>query len=73
MKVSLRPPRARPRSMISCSPRVIRATVRFLQTGSIINSVNFPAVNLEPAGGFRLAVTNRNVPGLLGQLVRRNR
>jgi D-3-phosphoglycerate dehydrogenase len=30
--------------------------------------VNFPAVNLEPARGYRLAVSNRNVPGMLGQL-----
>jgi D-3-phosphoglycerate dehydrogenase len=42
--------------------------VEFLQTGNIRNSVNFPAVQLEPAGGYRLAVTNRNVPGALGQM-----
>ena len=32
------------------------------------NSVNFPAVSLEPSGGYRLAVTNQNVPGMLGQM-----
>ncbi len=40
----------------------------FLETGNIVNSVNFPAATLEPAGGFRLAITNRNVPGALGEM-----
>jgi D-3-phosphoglycerate dehydrogenase len=42
--------------------------VDFLRTGNIRNSVNFPTVILEPAGGHRLAVTNRNVPGVLNQV-----
>ena len=31
--------------------------------------MNFPAVSLEPSGGYRLAVTNRNVPGMLSQMM----
>jgi D-3-phosphoglycerate dehydrogenase len=41
---------------------------RFLETGSIVNSVNFPAVASEAHEGFRLAVSNENVPGMLGQM-----
>ena len=41
----------------------------FLRFGNIKNSVNFPAVNLEPSEGYRLAVTNKNVAGTLGQLM----
>jgi D-3-phosphoglycerate dehydrogenase len=52
----------------NCAVMAANQLVDFLQTGNIHNSVNFPAVNLEPAGGFRLAVTNRNVPGMLGQM-----
>jgi len=52
----------------NCAVMAADQLVNFLETGNIHNSVNFPAVNLEPAGGFRLAVTNRNVPGLLGQM-----
>ena len=52
----------------NCAVMAADQLVRFLQTGNIHNSVNFPAVNLEPAGGYRLAVTNRNVPGMLGQM-----
>lgn len=40
----------------------------FLETGAIVNSVNFPAVQLEESPGHRLAVCNRNVPGMLGQM-----
>jgi D-3-phosphoglycerate dehydrogenase len=41
----------------------------FLANGNIRNSVNFPAVSLERTAGFRLAITNRNVPKMLGQIL----
>jgi D-3-phosphoglycerate dehydrogenase len=52
----------------NCAVMAANQLISFLSTGNIENSVNFPAVNLEPAGGYRLAVTNRNVPGMLGQM-----
>ena len=41
---------------------------RFLESGSVVNSVNFPTVVSEAHEGFRLAVSNANVPGMLGQM-----
>jgi D-3-phosphoglycerate dehydrogenase len=41
----------------------------FLANGNIRNSVNFPAVSLERTGGYRLAIANRNVPKMLGQIL----
>ena len=41
----------------------------FLEHGNIRNSVNFPAVKLEPVEGFRLAITNENVPKILGSIL----
>jgi D-3-phosphoglycerate dehydrogenase len=41
----------------------------FLEHGNIRNSVNFPAVQLEPVDGFRLAITNENVPKILGSIL----
>lgn len=41
----------------------------FLEHGNISNSVNFPALSLDRSGGVRLAITNRNVPKMLGQLL----
>jgi len=41
----------------------------FLEHGNIRNSVNFPGLELERTSGSRLAVTNRNVPGMLGNVL----
>ncbi len=41
----------------------------FLENGNIKNSVNFPAVKLEPVDGYRLAITNDNVPKILGSVL----
>jgi D-3-phosphoglycerate dehydrogenase len=41
----------------------------FLEHGNISNAVNFPALSLDRSGGVRLAITNRNVPKMLGQLL----
>jgi len=52
----------------NCAVMAASQLVDFLETGNIRNSVNFPVVTLEPTGGYRVAVTNRNVPGALGQM-----
>ena len=52
----------------NCAVMAADQLIHFLETGSIVNSVNFPAVSLERVDGFRIAVTNRNVPGLLGDM-----
>ena len=41
----------------------------FLENGNISNSVNFPSLSLDRSGGVRLAITNRNVPKMLSQLL----
>jgi D-3-phosphoglycerate dehydrogenase len=52
----------------NCAVMAADQLKRFLETGSIVNSVNFPAVASEVHEGFRLAVSNANVPGMLGQM-----
>ena len=52
----------------NCAVMAANQLISFLETGNIINSVNFPAVSLEASSGYRLAVTNQNVPGMLGQM-----
>ena len=42
--------------------------IEFLETGNIVNSVNFPTVSTSRRVGSRLAVVNKNVPGMLGQI-----
>jgi len=42
----------------------------FLLNGNIVNSVNFPSVNLERSEtGSRIAISNRNVPRMLGSVL----
>ena len=45
----------------------------FLENGNIRNSVNFPQLTLERVpgaeSGTRLAITNKNVPGMLGKIL----
>jgi D-3-phosphoglycerate dehydrogenase len=41
----------------------------FLEHGNIRNSVNFPALQLEPVEGYRLAISNENVPRILGSIL----
>ncbi len=53
----------------NCAVMAADQLVEFLSIGNIRNSVNFPAVSLEPTGGYRLAVTNFNVPGMLSQMM----
>jgi len=52
----------------NCAVMAADQLIRFFETGSIVNSVNFPTVTLERVEGFRMAVANRNVPGMLGQM-----
>lgn len=52
----------------NCAIMAAEQLVDFLRTGNIRNSVNFPTVMLEPTGGYRVAVTNHNVPGVLNKV-----
>ena len=41
----------------------------FIEHGNIRNSVNFPTLLLEPCDGVRLAISNENIPAMLGKLL----
>ncbi len=53
----------------NCAVMAADQLIDFLDNGNIRNSVNFPTVTLERTEGVRLAVANRNVPGMLGQIL----
>ncbi len=52
----------------NCAIMAANQLIDFLETGSIVNSVNFPVEGLEPSSGFRLGIVNRNVPGMIGKI-----
>ncbi|MEE4382377.1 MAG: phosphoglycerate dehydrogenase [Pseudomonadales bacterium] len=53
----------------NCAVMAADQLVDFLEHGNIRNAVNFPTVQLERTGGRRLAVTNDNVPKMLGRIL----
>jgi D-3-phosphoglycerate dehydrogenase len=56
----------------NCAVMAANQLKDFLENGNIKNSVNFPALSLEraPVGdSVRLAVSNRNVPKILGNIL----
>lgn len=53
----------------NCAVMVANQLKDFLENGNIVNSVNFPGLSLERTTEFRLAITNRNVPKMLGSIL----
>ena len=52
----------------NCAVMAVNQLVDFLETGNIKNSVNFPDVQLPRSTVNRIAVTNKNVPAMIGQI-----
>lgn len=52
----------------NCAVMVADQVRDYLEDGNVHNSVNFPEINLPRNGGYRMAVVNRNVPNMLGQI-----
>ena len=52
----------------NCAVMVAEQLKEYLENGNIRNSVNFPDVSMPRNGGYRVAVANRNVPNMLGQI-----
>lgn len=52
----------------NCAIMVADQLKDFLENGNILNSVNFPHVKLPKAGESRLAVANKNMPDMVGQI-----
>jgi len=52
----------------SCAVMAVQQLSDFLQTGNINNSVNFPNVYLPRSTKSRIAITNKNVPAMIGQI-----
>lgn len=52
----------------NCAVMVAEQLRDYLENGNIQNSVNFPEAVLPRAGDTRLAIANRNEPGMIGQI-----
>lgn len=53
---------------INCAKMAARTLKKFLETGNIKRSVNFPTVEMAFNSPFRFTIIHRNVPNMLGQI-----
>jgi D-3-phosphoglycerate dehydrogenase len=59
-----------PEAEDNCAIMAVKELRDFLETGIIVNSVNFPRVTVDsaiPAGGTRLCISHKNVPGMIAK------
>lgn len=52
----------------NCAIMVADQVREYLETGNIVNSVNFPNVSMSRGTEYRLVVCNANVPNMVGQI-----
>jgi D-3-phosphoglycerate dehydrogenase len=52
----------------NCAAMVVDQLREFLEEGNIRNSVNFPSVDMARESPHRIAISNANVPNMLGQI-----
>lgn len=52
----------------NCAMMAVNQLVQFLKTGEVKNAINFPSLSLPSCTPFRLAISNRNEPNMLGQI-----
>lgn len=55
-------------SETNCAIMAVEQTREYLENGNIINSVNFPCVEMDRTGGARILIANKNVPNMVGQI-----
>lgn len=57
-----------PESEENCALMAAAQLKSYIETGNIVNSVNFPETVMEPGTGTRIVVTNKNIPNMVGQI-----
>lgn len=53
---------------INCAKSAAITLSRFLETGEIVNSVNFPSTELPMSAPIRITLIHKNIPNMLGQI-----
>lgn len=53
---------------INCARMAAGNLKRFLQTGDIVNAVNFPSVQMSFNSPVRITIINRNIPNMIGKI-----
>jgi D-3-phosphoglycerate dehydrogenase len=57
-----------PEAEDNCAIMAVNQIMDFLETGEIINSVNYPRCKLDQLAPHRMIVINKNIPNMVGQI-----
>lgn len=57
-----------PESEDNCAYMACKQTIDYLENGIIVNSVNFPDCDLARSSKYRITITHKNIPNMLGQI-----
>jgi D-3-phosphoglycerate dehydrogenase len=52
----------------NCAVMVVDQVREYLESGAIVNAVNFPNVEMPRESPYRVAIANANVPNMVGQI-----
>ncbi|HVV68837.1 MAG TPA: phosphoglycerate dehydrogenase [Gammaproteobacteria bacterium] len=52
----------------TCAMMAVKQIRDYLETGNIVNSVNFPTIEMPFNHGVRLAIVNANIPSMVAQI-----
>ncbi len=55
-------------SETNCAIMAVDQIREYFERGNIINSVNYPNVEMERSGGLRIVVSNRNIPAMVSRI-----
>jgi D-3-phosphoglycerate dehydrogenase / 2-oxoglutarate reductase len=55
-------------SEVNCVTMAADQLMEYFEKGNIINSVNFPNVEMDDSGGMRIVIANKNVPNMVSQI-----
>lgn len=53
---------------VNCAISAAKTLTKFINTGDIVNSVNFPKVEMTLRSPLRFTLIHKNVPAMLGQI-----
>jgi D-3-phosphoglycerate dehydrogenase len=57
-----------PESEDNCAIMAAQELIEYLENGNIVNSVNFPSVEVDRSTDTRICVLHRNIPNMLAQI-----
>jgi D-3-phosphoglycerate dehydrogenase len=57
-----------PEAEDNCAIMAVKQLMDFLENGGVRNSVNYPRCRLDMRAPYRLLVSNRNIPNMVGQI-----